>query len=95
MKNKLLVFLMLFSISLVWLMYSTGFFRPIDKKFDGNILKKVSIDGVEDITINQKEGFAIISSTKEKIYPQLDKKMEIYIMQEIWHLLEIRYQQLE
>ena len=69
MKNKLLVFLMLFSISIVWLMYSTGFFRTIEKKFDGNILKKVSIDGVEDITINQKEGFAIISSTKRKNFP--------------------------
>ena len=74
MKNKLLVFLMLFSISLVWLMYSTGFFRTIDKKFDGNILKKVSIDGVEDITINQKEGFAIISSTKRKNLPPVEQE---------------------
>ncbi len=74
MKNKLLVFLMLFSISLVWLMYSTGFFRTIDKKFDGNILKKVSIYGVEDITINQKEGFAIISSTKRKNLPPVEQE---------------------
>lgn len=74
MKNKLLIFLMLFSISLVWLMYSTGFFRTIDKKFDGNILKKVSIDGVEDITINQKEGFAIISSTKRKNLPPVEQE---------------------
>lgn len=74
MKNKLLIFLMLFSISLVWLMYSTGFFRTIDKKFDGSILKKVSIDGVEDITINQKEGFAIISSTKRKNLPPVEQE---------------------
>ena len=74
MKNKLLIFLMFFSISLVWLMYSTGFFRTIDKKFDGNILKKVSIDGVEDITINQKEGFAIISSTKRKNLPPVEQE---------------------
>lgn len=74
MKNKLPIFLMLFSISLVWLMYSTGFFRTIDKKFDGNILKKVSIDGVEDITINQKEGFAIISSTKRKNLPPVEQE---------------------
>ena len=74
MKNKLLIFLMLFSISLVWLMYSTGFFRTIDKKFDGNILKKISIDGVEDITINQKEGFAIISSTKRKNLPPVEQE---------------------
>ena len=55
-------------------MYSTGFFRTIDKKFDGNILKKVSIDGVEDITINQKEGFAIISSTKRKNLPPVEQE---------------------
>ena len=81
MKHKLLVFLMLFSISLVWLMYSTGFFRTIDKKFDGNILKKVSIDGVEDITINQKEGFAIISSTKRKNLPPVEQENgELYLI---------------
>ena len=74
MKNKLLIFLMLFSISLVWLMYYTGFFRTIDKKFDGNILKKVSIDGVEDIIINQKEGFAIVSSTKRKNLPPVEQE---------------------
>ena len=74
MKKKLLIFLMFFSISLVWLMYSTGFFRTIDKKFDGNILKKISIDGVEDITINQKEGFAIISSTKRKNLPPVEQE---------------------
>ena len=55
-------------------MYSTGFFRTIEKKFDGNILKKVSIDGVEDITINQKEGFAIISSTKRKNLPPVEQE---------------------
>ena len=55
-------------------MYSTGFFRTIDKKFDGNILKKISIDGVEDITINQKEGFAIISSTKRKNLPPVEQE---------------------
>ena len=55
-------------------MYSTGFFRTIDKKFDGNILKKVSIDGVEDITINQKEGFAILSSTKRKNLPPVEQE---------------------
>ena len=55
-------------------MYTTGFFRTIDKKFDGNILKKISIDGVEDITINQKEGFAIISSTKRKNLPPVEQE---------------------
>ena len=81
MKNKLLIFLMFFSISLVWLMYSTGFFRTIDKKFDGNILKKVSIDGVEDITINQKEGFAIISSTKRKNLPPVEQEIgDLYLI---------------
>jgi len=74
MKNKLLVFLMLFLISLVWLMYSTGFFRTIEKKFNGNTIKKVSIVGAEDITINQKEGFAIISSTKRKNFPPTEQE---------------------
>ena len=57
------------------------FFRTIDKKFDGNILKKISIDGVEDITINQKEGFAIISSTKRKNLPPVEQENgELYLI---------------
>ena len=55
-------------------MYSTGFFRTIEKKFNGNIVKKVSIVGAEDITINQKEGFAIISSTKRKNLPPVEQE---------------------
>lgn len=53
---------------------STGFFRTIEPKFDGKILKKIALKGAEDITISQIDSFAIISSTNRAIYPP--KKQE-------------------
>ena len=42
---------------------STGFFRPIENKFDGELIQKINIEGAEDITISKKDSFAIMSST--------------------------------
>lgn len=54
---------------------STGFFRTIENKFDGKIIKKINIAGAEDITISQKDSFAIISSTVRNHFP--NTKQEI------------------
>ncbi len=48
---------------------STGFFRSIENKFDGEIIQKINIDGAEDITISKKDSFAIISSTARNKTP--------------------------
>jgi arylesterase/paraoxonase len=42
---------------------STGFFRSIENKFNGELIQKINIEGAEDITISKKDSFAIISST--------------------------------
>lgn len=54
---------------------STGFFKTIENKFDGSILKKINIAGAEDITISRKDSFAIISSTARLKLPK--SKQEI------------------
>ena len=48
---------------------STGYFRIIENKFEGEIFTKINIVGAEDITINHVDSFAIISSTKRKAFP--------------------------
>ena len=50
---------------------STGYFRAIENKFDGKIIKKINIAGAEDITISRKDSFAIISSTIRNKFPNI------------------------
>lgn len=42
---------------------STGFFRKVEPKFDGEILHEIPLTGAEDITISLQDSFAIISAT--------------------------------
>ena len=56
----------LFIINIFW---STGYFRIIENKFEGEIFKKINIVGAEDITINHIDSFAIVSSTNRKSFP--------------------------
>ena len=74
MKKKIIFSLLIITLLLVGLMKSTGFFRSIEKEFDGNILKKINIVGAEDITINHIDSFAIISSTNRKNLPAIDQE---------------------
>jgi arylesterase/paraoxonase len=60
----LAVFLLVIGGFILNIFISTGYFRTIKNEFDGEILKKIELPGAEDITINQKDSFAIISSTK-------------------------------
>lgn len=51
------------------LLVSTGFFRTIKPKFDGEILKTIALKGAEDIMISHVDSFALVSSTNRAIYP--------------------------
>ena len=68
-KRILYATLILALLFLANIFISTGYFRPIENNFDGEIIKKISIPGAEDITINRKERFAIVSSTKRNKFP--------------------------
>lgn len=84
MRNLKRILILLFFLLLIYVAYvlgSTGFFRTIEPKFDGNILKKVPIAGAEDITISHIDSFAIISSTHRRVYPPSEKeKGDLYFI---------------
>jgi len=66
----LIAFLLLSIVTfIVYTLYSTGFFRNIEAQFEGRILKKVKLKGAEDITINHKGQFALISATNRAGFP--------------------------
>lgn len=54
---------------------STGYFRSIENKFEGTILKKINIAGAEDITISKIDSFAIISATARKKLPNEEQEI--------------------
>ena len=62
----ILVLLILFIANIF---ISTGYFRTIENKFHGKIIKEVNLPGAEDITISKIDSFAIISSTNRKKHP--------------------------
>ncbi|MGK0365303.1 MAG: arylesterase/paraoxonase [Saprospiraceae bacterium] len=63
MKRKyfLLLFLSLASY-ILYIVSSTGTFRNIENQFDGKTLAKIEIPGVEDITVDEDDHFAIFIS---------------------------------
>lgn len=68
----IVIILLLYVINIFW---STGYFRVIENKFDGEIFNKINIVGAEDITINRIDSFAIISSTNRKHFPSLEQEI--------------------
>jgi len=63
------------------LLVSTGFFRTIKPKFDGEILKTIALKGAEDIMISHVDSFALVSSTNRAIYPpNSEEKGGLYLI---------------
>ena len=91
-KILLLIFIVIF-IFIAHIFISTGYFRTIENKFDGKIVKKIKIAGAEDITVSKQDAFAIISSTDRKKLPTteeefgglylLDLKTDDYILKKL------------
>ncbi|MEE9407097.1 MAG: SMP-30/gluconolactonase/LRE family protein [Polaribacter sp.] len=54
---------------------STGYFRTIENKFEGKILKEISLPGAEDIIVSKIDSFAIISSTARNKFPNIDQEI--------------------
>ena len=69
MKKISIIILVILGLYIFNVFWSTGYFRIIENKFEGEIFTKINIVGAEDITINHVDSFAIISSTKRKAFP--------------------------
>ncbi|MDD7913468.1 hypothetical protein [Polaribacter ponticola] len=67
------VILLILFISNIFI--STGYFRTIENKFDGKIVKKINIVGAEDIMISKKDSFAIVSSTARNKRPNTEQEI--------------------
>ncbi|WP_299315072.1 SMP-30/gluconolactonase/LRE family protein [uncultured Aquimarina sp.] len=80
-KRILLILLVAIIAFVAHTLISTGFFRTVENKFKGTVLKKIPIPGAEDITVSTSDGFALISSTNREIHPPVkEEKGGLYLM---------------
>ncbi|MEO1655648.1 MAG: SMP-30/gluconolactonase/LRE family protein, partial [Bacteroidota bacterium] len=54
--------LLMLCFLLGYIFYSTGFFRSIENRFNGQVAHKIPIPGVEDLQISYEDHFALLSS---------------------------------
>ncbi len=65
--KRILLFLLLGIVFYVgYVMVSTGFFRSIENTFDGKIVKKIQVEGAEDIILLAEYGTALVSASPRK-----------------------------
>ncbi len=80
-KRIILVLLVVIIAFVSYTLVSTGFFRTVENKFAGTVLRKIPVRGAEDITVNPSGGFALISSTNREIYPPVtEEKGGLYLI---------------
>lgn len=66
LKKVLGYSLLVILMYVVYVMYTTGYFRTIENKFDGRIVKQIAVVGAEDIMVVPETGFAIVSASPRK-----------------------------
>lgn len=69
LKKFLLLAFTAILIFIAYVFISTGYFRTIENKYDGELVKKIELAGAEDIMISISDEFALISSTARKKLP--------------------------
>jgi len=79
--KPLLLLLLFLSLFIVYIFFSTGFFKTVENKFEGDILKRVPIVGAEDIMISTEDKFALISSTdRAHLIPESERQNGLYLI---------------
>ena len=81
MKIFAMIVVILLISFVVYIFISTGFFRTIENKFEGEVVKKIMLPGAEDITVSLSDSFALISSTDRRgIYPENARRDGLYYL---------------
>lgn len=63
LKRFSLFTILIISIFIAYTLISTGYFRIIEAKFEGEIIKEIAIKGAEDIMLSNQDSFVLISAT--------------------------------
>lgn len=81
-KKLLLLLLPALIAFVLYTFYSTGFFRTVENRFEGEVIKEISLKGAEDITVSYTDSFAIISATARQQFPPIGQEHGgLYLME--------------
>ena len=84
MKKFKIILLSLFVMLLIFvahILISSGFFRTIEPKFEGEIIARIALPGAEDIMISQTDSFALISSTdRASLNPETEEEGGLFMI---------------
>ncbi len=72
-KKIILLLIVIIIVFVANVLITTGYFRTIENKFDGEIVEKIKLTGAEDITVSSIDSFALISSTKRGTIPSTEE----------------------
>lgn len=82
LKKIILILLVIIIVFVANILITTGFFRTVENQFDGEVVKKITLTGAEDITVSVVDSFALISSTDRRIYaPEKEEIGGLYFME--------------
>jgi len=73
-KKLLLLFLLILVGFVLYTFISTGFFRTVENRFDGETVLEIPIKGAEDISISLEDSFAIVSATARLTFPPTEQE---------------------
>ncbi len=73
-KKTLLALLLLLVGFVLYTFISTGFFRTVENRFDGETLLEIPIKGAEDIIVSMADSFALVSATARLSFPPMEQE---------------------
>lgn len=81
-KKILLLLLAALTGFVLYTFYSTGFFRTVENRFEGEVIKEIGLKGAEDIVVSDDGTFAIISATARLEFPPTEQEHGgLYLME--------------
>ena len=83
LSKKILLLVLIALLGFVfYTFFSTGFFRTIENRFEGEVVKEIGLKGAEDIVVSNDGTFAIISATARKTFPPGEQELGgLYLME--------------
>ena len=74
LKKLLGLVILLLILFVAYTFVSTGFFRSITPKLEGQLLKEIKLPGAEDMLVSRVDSFLLISSTNRAVYPPTEEE---------------------
>lgn len=73
-KKPIFLLLLVLIGFVLYTFISTGFFRTVENRFEGEVIKEIALKGAEDITVSVEDSFALISATARLEFPPVGQE---------------------